>query len=773
MMICCEKCQAWQHNDCMGVTEIESELPEKYFCEQCRPSQHKELLAAMKRGEKPWEEVARKKLEEKNNKKKPKKGGRVGRPSAAHEGTPAKSENTPTPAPSAPAEVTPAPQEKGKRKLPSAEVADSDEKVTMKPCLSESAAWTNQCAKPSKLRKPSGQERHPSESSQTSRKQTSTTAPQKRSARTSAAPATNSTPTSIAELSNPSRKGAATFMKNKFEAQIKQLSQTSRFRIPDDHNLGSLAEHLALAVENAMFQNHCDPAKPDFGGPYKLQMTEIVSNTTRNEELMLRLLNGVITPEKLAVMPSDEMASEELQREMASMKEEADKQATLIQETGRPMMRRTHKGDEYIEDPSNHAGTTFSISAPVPRRRESDFPGPQSPTIGQDTHLDEDPLTVDTTAQSPTSHDRKPSTNFDIKNVWQSVQSPDNDQSPQRFGPPHPQPEEREVVPKREHDAEIDRLLEEDDNESAPYSPGEYSRETIAWRGVVDMPNVGKFKAFAHHVAGADVSARLPVGAMFPESLTLSGRIHSTKADDYLSSLGAARSTDVVVHSIMPAEGSENTEARAQFEKLFRYFVDRDRWGVVSDAMHRDYVTDTYIVPLEAGFGTGPVFLTRLDFNIIESPRPRPMLLAVFVLKWRMQPQSHAAGSLGANSSSVRGSMLPPHGSSGTPVGPGPSTMSPLTGALGPSPITQRAMNQLPLHNNGDEYGSRLSTARDETVARKILGHLIDCATAQELLRQGGIPDNLLPKLKKVFEEHPIARTDFEEFARILDKTVN
>lgn len=86
-MICCDICFAWQHNECMGQPEFEEDIPDQYFCEQCRPENHVELLKKIKNHEKPWEERAKQRqLEEQSKrgrKKKGKKGGKRGRPSTA------------------------------------------------------------------------------------------------------------------------------------------------------------------------------------------------------------------------------------------------------------------------------------------------------------------------------------------------------------------------------------------------------------------------------------------------------------------------------------------------------------------------------------------------------------------------------------------------------------------------------------------------------------------------------------------------------------------
>lgn len=82
-MICCDSCAAWQHNECMEMSLDDDELPEQYFCEQCRPDLHQGLLEKVERGERPWEEREEQRLQEEEEmrarKKKGSKKGKKGR----------------------------------------------------------------------------------------------------------------------------------------------------------------------------------------------------------------------------------------------------------------------------------------------------------------------------------------------------------------------------------------------------------------------------------------------------------------------------------------------------------------------------------------------------------------------------------------------------------------------------------------------------------------------------------------------------------------------
>jgi hypothetical protein len=41
LMVCCDDCEVWQHCECMGLEE--EDIPDQYFCEQCRPEDHVQI----------------------------------------------------------------------------------------------------------------------------------------------------------------------------------------------------------------------------------------------------------------------------------------------------------------------------------------------------------------------------------------------------------------------------------------------------------------------------------------------------------------------------------------------------------------------------------------------------------------------------------------------------------------------------------------------------------------------------------------------------------
>lgn len=86
VMIVCDNCEAWQHNECMEVSENTEDLPDQYFCERCKPEDHRDLLAKVTRGEKPWEERAKEReREEAERKSRKRKGGKRGKRGRASE----------------------------------------------------------------------------------------------------------------------------------------------------------------------------------------------------------------------------------------------------------------------------------------------------------------------------------------------------------------------------------------------------------------------------------------------------------------------------------------------------------------------------------------------------------------------------------------------------------------------------------------------------------------------------------------------------------------
>lgn len=186
----------------------------------------------------------------------------------------------------------------------------------------------------------------------------------------------------ISDLHHNARKKIASALAKLFVDQTKQAQKEGAFSLPPNQSLEAFGNKLALQVEYAICMNFWgNGAEPH--SHYREKFMTINHNVKQNPALRNRLLTGDLSPNDFSKMSSHDMASKDLQEKTAEMKRAADKQAVLIEQQG-PRIRRTHKGEEFVEGPDSQGPTAPDsvFSAPVHRSRpslESDIPRQTSP----------------------------------------------------------------------------------------------------------------------------------------------------------------------------------------------------------------------------------------------------------------------------------------------------------------------------------------------------------------------------------------------------------
>ena len=113
----CDACTVWQHNVCMGINDDEDDIPEHYFCEECRPEEHQETLQALAKGEPIWEMRNKIWQNEKKSKNRKNKGKNDQAPPGwLKKDVPAEVEEPEEQPEEPPAPAEPVPQEKGNKR---------------------------------------------------------------------------------------------------------------------------------------------------------------------------------------------------------------------------------------------------------------------------------------------------------------------------------------------------------------------------------------------------------------------------------------------------------------------------------------------------------------------------------------------------------------------------------------------------------------------------------------------------------------------------------
>ncbi|KAM5371341.1 hypothetical protein ACJZ2D_008039 [Fusarium nematophilum] len=652
--IACETCGAWQHNVCVGVSSFDDEIPEHYWCEQCRPEDHKELLDGMAK------------------------------------------ENEAVPVPVS---------------------------YTPPPDLAKS----------------------------------------------------------VGELPNP-RTGPAKALNKSIVHALTSMQKHGGLKLEEGSTIESKAELFALQIERAVFDTH-----PMTKGQkeYTQQVKTLSFNLKNNPELCHGLISRTLSPSGLAVMTSEQLASSEMQKQTAEMKAKAEKQSILYTSETGPRVRRTHKGEEVIDDES-----FVNNDAPVPQPAGPRRPAPQAvkkePVGGDKADLASHPVQHNEEQRSPSHPD------FDITKVFSSVKSPTASQ--------HRRPSSLSApVNGPGVDPDVDRMLQEE-NESPPYSPTEETQDPdVVWRGSLAMSSIADFPATAKHIGGANFAAVGPWSKLIPKRLTVAGRIPEQSAIEYLCGLRYNSFTDIIVVGLTPVSPASH----AEFNALVDYFISKKRYGVVGDKVVGN-VRDTYLVPVPPGEDNHPEFMLNLLDNKIPKSRTEPMLLAVFVYRndpdqlkqlkdaaanqeasAQGSPQPAAHSQRSNSTASASGPAFSPatpqapqgpfpqpsppvHLQSTTPVPiPQPPHTRPQPPPAPSAPPANHAPTPLQMSDAQKFQAQQAGTA----VAQEVLGPLITVPTVQFILPQAyQMSRREWEVVRKIFERDHRAREDLQHLGSLLEK---
>ncbi|KHJ34932.1 putative spoc domain-containing protein [Erysiphe necator] len=734
--IACDSCDAWQHNICMGISTYGEDVPDQYFCEKCHPQDHEELLSSMKRGEKLWE--LRRESYEKE------KAGALVEDSGA--------------------------KKKGRKKSKKTSDLNSDN------LTNGNVVNTTQAHTETKTIQKTNSVKRKARDSPIDNDTSKETQNKVRKISAAQTPHQDSPQLSLSMKNleiDSTRQGAAKMLLKSLLHSIPQVLKSGAYELGPNETLESIAENFAVSVENAVLLIHPDRAA------YAKQSRAIASNMKRNLELSEGLLSGTLSPEALATMCSDDMASKELKKENEEMKARADKQSIIVaDDNDGPRVRRTHKGEELVEGdiftvPGDNTVLTSSRRRSVldtsldlcPLSREIS----PSDKVEVSASLNDPKSCGETISQvnvkqplvSPTKRRTSVQQEFDINKVFNSVQSPkisNHRRTSINNSPPANGPGE---------DPEIDQLLEDDVIESPPYSPAEHDLDpTIIWRGTVTMDSVANFPAVAKQIGGVDITKAMTCilwSDVLAKDLKIAGRIDHEKANEYLCSLRYSPPTDLVIVNLSPT-GEAHTQA---FTDLYDYFQSRNRYGVLTNKGIGN-IRDTYLVPVPPSPGKLPDFITNLEGHQIPESRPEPLIIIALVIRNDWQPTSeHHLPQRGMDGITDKKSPIQSHQRSVSISGiPGPQ-MSPIGPATSIPPPAKAKFRP-------DELKRQIDQRNGEEAGKRILGEYIESPTVAFLMPQAyQMREVEWNVIKDILRDDEKAREDLQHLSVVLEKRMS
>lgn len=381
----------------------------------------------------------------------------------------------------------------------------------------------------------------------------------------------------------------------------------------------------------------------------------------KKENVMRRISSGELSFYDL-VNSSPEEIDEDLKVYAEKVRQESIRRSVLTVDEGLQRIRRTHKGEEIVEDANRQL---------------------------EETDVNVVPRNIDHRRIKEDSPAREIITNAESQTYYHNEEDDDDDEQGEADAEGSTKEDENEDNSDLDDD-ELDMILKDKKDENkeevevrqqatkpapAPARKPLFQKESAkVWKGEIVFPDfasfpaVGELKSCTNYTepsdsqTARDYSRFVKVGKelLSRKKHEVEGRLDRNRADDYLNKVVSSR--DFYLIEIKP------TANHPDYDKLYGYLLDREKVGVLSGKP--SFAKDSYLIALEKSRPLPPYLSTLKDIEQLTG------LFALYVVRKGYVP---AAPSILKNRSSYNvPAPIPPTNSNhhSKPMLPQPPTMA-------------------------------------------------------------------------------------------------
>ncbi|RLV87972.1 Transcription factor BYE1 [Meyerozyma sp. JA9] len=326
----------------------------------------------------------------------------------------------------------------------------------------------------------------------------------------------------------------------------------------------------------------------------------------KKENVMRRISSGELSFYDL-VNSSPEEIDEDLKVYAEKVRQESIRRSVLTVDEGSQRIRRTHKGEEIVEDANRQS---------------------------EDTDVNVVPRNIDHRRIKEDSPPREIIANSETQTYYHNEEDDDDDEQPEDDAEEANKDDENEDSSDSDDD-ELDMILKDKKDEKkeevevrqqpakptpAPARKPSFQKESAeVWKGEIVFPDfasfsaVGELKSCTSYVEPSDsqtartYSRFIKVGKelLSRKKHEVEGRLDRNRADDYLNKVVSSR--DFYLIEIKP------TANHPDYDKLYGYLLDREKVGVLSGKP--SFAKDSYLVALEKSRALPPYLNTLKGFE--------------------------------------------------------------------------------------------------------------------------------------------------------------